>query len=239
MPWNIVLHNIVLPEYERALFCAARLGGDVTWSVDAALMAAEDNNIKAFAFMMDRVDVDGLSKADIGRLRDLCNREVDKEDYWPESRRAIKFLKIVGSRVPRAIDSDFILSRPKNVECLDYALDVAGWSQCTNLVCFEAARLGLIQVLEWALGKGLMDAMRATPDNDTLAVIAGFVGKLYVLNWLETNGFAIGRASCRDFRHSWDAFHWLRENRHLIDDVAYYRLCIGRDDGDGREEETR
>lgn len=236
MPWKIVLDNIVLPEYERAFLFAAKLGGEFVWSIDAALLAARDFNLEAFQFIMDRVDVDQLSTADVDRLRRLCNRVICGFDF---ERMA---LRIVGSRVPQAIDSDFILSRSDilsviDLSVIDYVLAVGGPPRRLDWFCEDIIILGYPCLLDWALSNGLMDSMRESPDDDTLAVIAGFSGQLDVIDWLDNNGFAIGRARCRDFRHSWEAYDWLLENHHAIDTRAEQAIFYGEDYGDGRPEE--
>ena len=231
MPWKIVLDNIVLPEYERAFLFAAKLGGEFVWSIDAALSAARDFNIEAFQFIMDRVDVDQLSTADVDCLRMLCNRVTCGLDFYGAE---CMVLRIVGSRVPQAIDSDFILSRSDilsviDLSVIDYVLAVGGPPRRLDWFCEDIIILGYPCILDWALSKGLMDSMRESPDDDTLAVIAGFSGQPDVIDWLDTNGFAIGRARCRDFRHSWEAYDWLFENNHAIDTRAEQALFYGED----------
>lgn len=107
------------------------------------------------------------------------------------------------------LDADDVLSNPRrgNVKCLDYVFDVAG-CRWNSTVVDEAIGLDLPDVLDWALGKGLMD-----PEDDRLAWIAVRKGNLNVIKWLKHNGFAMGHSSEGAYRSNhMKCFMWMARN---------------------------
>jgi len=207
LPWHIVRYNIDIADYERAMVCAAMLGCDVKWTVDAAIRAGEDGNVTALSYMMERVDAGNLSRADVGKLRKLCSMAA------LDGR--LDVMKVVGSRVPRAIDAEEVLKNPRvgNVMCLDYAMEVAGYSPYTWTVCAEAVRRDLVDVLDWARNKGLMDRMRSKNGDSCLAYIAAELGSINSMQWLCANGFAIGETSnIAYYYNQTECFLWMAQN---------------------------